>query len=304
VTERDKDHIQFGLENNIDIIAVSFVRKAEDILEVRTILEENKAEHIQIISKIENEEGVSNLNEIIEVSDGIMVARGDLGVEIPIEGVPLVQREIIEKCNAAGKPVIVATHMLESMQVNPRPTRAEVSDISTAVLQSTDILMLSGETAVGKFPLESVRMMVTVTEKTESSIDFSEQFYKRKARQATDVTEIISQAVVSTSLELNAKAIITPTESGFTARMVSKYRPKAPIIAITQHVHVLTKLCLLWGVIPVMGIKVDTTDEMFESSVNNSLKTGLIENGDYVVISAGVPIGEAGTTNLIKVQQI
>lgn len=304
ITEKDVHHILFGLDNRIDIIAVSFVRKAEDILEVRRILKENKAEHIQIISKIENEEGVSNMNEIIEVSDGIMVARGDLGVEIPVEDVPLVQREIIEKCNSVGKPVIVATHMLESMQVNPRPTRAEVSDISTAVLQGTDVLMLSGETAAGKYPVESVSMMARVAEKAESIFDFSEQFLKRKAQQATNVTEIISQAVVSSSLELNAKAIITPTESGFTARMVSKYRPKAPIIAITQHYHVLQKLCLLWGVIPILGTKAVTTDEMFESAINNSIKTGLVEKGDFVVISAGVPIGEAGTTNLIKVHQI
>ncbi|MNI17862.1 Pyruvate kinase [compost metagenome] len=304
VTERDVQHIQFGLKNGIDIIAVSFVRKAEDILEVRRILEENNSEHVQIISKIENEEGLLNLDEIIAVSDGIMVARGDLGVEIPMEEVPLVQREIIDKCNAAGKPVIVATHMLESMQVNPRPTRAEVSDVSTAVLQGADVVMLSGETAAGKYPVESVRTMATVAEKAETMINYAEQFSARKAKQTANITEVISQAAVSSSLELDAKAILTPTESGFTARMVSKYRPKAPIIAITQNVHVLQKLCLLWGVIPILGNKVTTTDEMFDSAVSRGCATGLIGKGDYVIISAGVPIGKQGTTNLIKVQQV
>ncbi|SDG33059.1 pyruvate kinase [Fontibacillus panacisegetis] len=304
ITERDVRHIMFGLENGIDIIAVSFVRKVEDILEVRRILKERNAEHIQIISKIENEEGVANLDGIIEVSDGIMVARGDLGVEIQVEEVPLVQREIIVKCNTVGKPVIVATHMLESMQINPRPTRAEVSDVSTAVLQGADVLMLSGETAAGKYPVESVRTMATVAEKAETSIDYSEQFALRKIMKSANVTEIISQAAASSSLELNAKAIITPTESGFTARMVSKYRPKAPIIAITRHPHVMMKLCLMWGVIPVMGSEVRSTDEMFASAIENSCKTGLLKDGDFVVISAGVPIGKSGSTNLIKIQQI
>jgi len=304
ITERDVHHIMFGLENGIDIIAVSFVRKAEDILEVRRILKEKNAEHIQIISKIENEEGVTNLDGIIEVSDGIMVARGDLGVEIQVEEVPLVQRDIISKCNAVGKPVIVATHMLESMQINPRPTRAEVSDVSTAVLQGADVLMLSGETAAGRYPAESVRTMARVAEKAESTINYSEQFALRKKMGSTNVTEIISQAAVSSSLELNAKAIIAPTESGFTARMVSKYRPKAPIIAITQHPQVMQKLCLMWGVLPVMGDKVRSTDEMFASAIENSCKTGLLKDGDFVVISAGVPIGQSGSTNLIKIQKI
>lgn len=304
ITERDVNHIQFGLENQIDIIAVSFVRKAEDILEVRRILKGNKAEQVQIIAKIENEEGVSQLDEIIEVSDGIMVARGDLGVEIPVEDVPLVQKKIVEKCNRAGKPVIVATHMLDSMQVNLRPTRAEVSDVSTAVLQGADVVMLSGETAAGKYAIESVRTMAKVTEKVESEMDYTEQFTTRKAHQTTNITEVISQAAVSSSFELNAKAIITPTESGYTARMVSKYRPKAPIIAITQHPDVFRQLCLLWGVIPVLGDNVLNTDDMFDSAVKNSCQTGLIHKGDYVIISAGVPIGTAGTTNLVKVQQM
>ncbi|WP_028612824.1 pyruvate kinase [Paenibacillus harenae] len=304
VTERDVKHIHFGLKHNVEIIAASFVRKAEDILEIRNILEEAGAGHVQIISKIENEEGMTNLDAIIEASDGIMVARGDLGVEVPIEDVPMMQREMINKCNLVGKPVIVATHMLESMQVNPRPTRAEVSDVANAVLQGADVVMLSGETAAGKYPVQSVRTMASIAGKAEMMIDYNEQFTKKRSQHSTDITEVISQGVVSSSLELNAKAILTSTESGFTARMVSKYRPQAPIIAITQHDHVLAKICLLSGVIPVKGDAVTTTDEMFESATRNAAATGLIVPGDTIVLSAGVPLGQAGATNLIKVAQV
>jgi len=304
VTEKDLRHIQFGIDNHIDIIAVSFVRKGEDIVEVRRILEENFAAHVQIISKIENEEGVSKLDEIIQVSDGIMVARGDLGVEIPVEDVPIVQIDIINKCNLAGKPVIVATHMLESMQINPRPTRAEVSDVANAVLQGADVLMLSGETAAGKYPVQSIATMATVALKAENMFDYHECFTRISTLQTTSITEIISQAVVSSSLDLNAKAIITPTESGFTARMVAKYRPKSQIIAITPHDHILMKLCLLRGVVPIKGIKATSTDEMFESSIHSAITADLIQDGDYVVISAGVPIGKSGATNLMKIHQL
>jgi pyruvate kinase len=308
ITKRDVRHIHFGLKHKIDIIAVSFVRKAEDILEVRRILSEQGASNVQVISKIENEEGLTNLEEIIEVSDGIMIARGDLGVEIPVEDVPLVQQRMIEKCNEAGKPVIVATHMLDSMQTNPRPTRAEVSDVTAAVLQGADILMLSGETAVGKYPVESVAAMATIAVKAESMFDYSEQFIqkqkKRRHKPNSNMTEIVSQAVVGASLELNAKSIITPTESGFTARMVSKYRPKSPIIAVTRHRHTYLKLCLLWGVIPVLGSSAATTDEMLDSALQHSRKTGLLAEGDYVVITAGVPIGQSGNTNVIKIHRM
>ncbi len=303
VTDKDVRHIQFGIDNQIDIIAVSFVRKAEDIIEVRRILEESHAEHIQIISKIENEEGVTNLEEILQVSDGIMVARGDLGVEIPVEDVPIVQIDMITKCNLAGKPVIVATHMLESMQINPRPTRAEVSDVANAVLQGADVLMLSGETAAGKYPVQSIATMAKVAQKAEQSFDYHGHFAKISALQTTNITEVISQAAVGSSIDLDANVIITPTESGFTARMVSKYRPKSMIVAITQYDHILMKLCLLRGVIPIKGNQVTTTDEMFESTINSGVTAGLIHKGDYVVISAGVPIGKGGT-NLIKVHQV
>lgn len=304
VTDRDVRHIKFGLEHSVEMIAVSFVRKADDIREVRRILEEQNAGHVQIISKIENEEGVDDLDAIIEASDGIMVARGDLGVEIPIEDVPMIQKKIIDKSNLAGKPVIVATHMLESMQVNPRPTRAEVSDVYNAVIQGADVVMLSGESAAGKYPVESVQTMAAIAQKAESMIDYRVQFDKKREQHATNITEVISQSVVSASLELDAKAIITSTESGFTARMVSKYRPQAPILAVTHHKHVLTRLCLLSGVFPFQGEKVTTTDEMFDSVIRNTSKTGYIQPGDTVVLSAGLPLGQAGTTNLIQIQQV
>lgn len=304
VTERDKQHIQFGVAAGVDMIAMSFVRKAEDVLHVRQLLEQAGAGHIQIISKIENEEGVDNLDGIIETSDGIMVARGDLGVEIPAEDVPMIQKQMIDKCNAAGKPVIVATQMLDSMQVNPRPTRAEVSDVANAVLQGADAIMLSGETAAGNYPLESVKMMATIAQRTESTINYEDQFTaKRNAHPAT-TTEVISQAVVATSLQLATSAIVTPTESGFSARMVSKHRPKAPIIAITAHDHVMKRLTLVRGVTPLKGEPVTSTDDLFDMSIQRAVEARLIQRGDYIVISAGVPIGKAGATNLIRIHEV
>jgi len=304
VTERDVMHIDFGIKEGIDMIAMSFVRKAEDVLEVRQILEDNNAGHIQIISKIENQEGVDNLDSIIEASDGIMVARGDLGVEIPAQDVPSIQKEMIDKCNKAGKPVIVATQMLDSMQVNPRPTRAEVSDVANAVLQGADAIMLSGESAAGKYPLESVKMMTLIAERTESTINYGDGYTQQLTQQSNSMTEVISHAVVSSSLQIDAKAILTPTESGFTARMVSKHRPKAPIIAITPNEKTLRKLTLVRGVTPVKGEYVSTTDEMFSSAIRNSLRTNLVKQGDYVIISAGIPSGRAGATNLINIHVV
>ncbi|GGA32829.1 pyruvate kinase [Paenibacillus physcomitrellae] len=304
VTERDVRHIHFGLEQGIEMIAASFVRRGDDIREIRKILLEHDAGHIQIISKIENGEGIENLDDIIEASDGIMVARGDLGVEVPVEDVPMLQKEMIEKCNFAGKPVIVATHMLESMQVNPRPTRAEVGDVFNAVMQGADVVMLSGESAAGKYPVKAVQTMATVAKKAESVLNYQEQFNRKRMQHPSDITEVISQSAVNASLELKAEAIIVSTESGFTARMVSKYRPEAPIIAVTPQRHVLPQICLLSGVIPVLGDKVATTDDMFESAIRNAMATGYIHKGDTIVLSAGLPIMQAGTTNLVKVQKI
>jgi len=304
VTERDIMHIKYGVGEKIDIIAPSFVRRAEDILQIRGLLEELGAPHIQIISKIENEEGVDNLDAIIEASDGIMVARGDLGVEIPVEEVPMIQRQMIEKCNRAGKPVIVATHMLDSMQVNPRPTRAEVSDVANAVIQGADSVMLSGESAAGKYPVESVATMSNIALKAESMLDYKAEFLQRTRYQPATTTEVISQAVVSSSLELGVKAILTPTESGFTARMVSKYRPQAPVVAIAYDDKALMRLCLLWGVVPVKGSKELSTDALIAAAVGHGRDSGLIASGDHVVITAGTPMGKSGTTNLIKIEQV
>lgn len=242
ITEKDTNDILFGIEQDIDFIAASFVRKASDVQEIRELLEKNNASHIQIISKIENQQGVDNLDEILEASDGLMVARGDLGVEIPAEDVPLAQKLMIQKCNVAGKPVITATQMLDSMQRNPRPTRAEASDVANAILDGTDAIMLSGETAAGKYPVESVLTMSRIAEKAESALNHHEIFMKQQTAQETTVTEAISQSVAISALDLNAKAIISSTVTGHTARVVSKYRPKAPIIAVTTQERTMRQL--------------------------------------------------------------
>lgn len=300
-TKKDISDIEFGIENGIDYIAASFIRKAEDVHEIRRILEKNNAHHIQIISKIENQEGLDNIDEIIEVSDGIMVARGDLGVEIPTEMVPLAQKEMISKCNKVGKPVITATQMLDSMMRNPRPTRAEVTDVANAIFDGTDAIMLSGETAAGKYPVEAVRTMANIAERTEQSLDYEAILKRRASDKETSVTYAVSHATCNTAHDLGASAIISATSSGFTARMVSKFRPKAPIIAATTRPEILRRLVLVWGVKPVLIKDVNSTDEIFELSIDKAKEHGYIENGDLVVITAGVPVGVSGATNLIKV---
>ncbi|RKN85505.1 pyruvate kinase [Paenibacillus ginsengarvi] len=304
ITEKDANDIIFGIEQGVDFIAASFVRKASDVLEIRQLLEEHNAPHIQIISKIENQEGVHNLDEILAVSDGLMVARGDLGVEIPAEEVPLVQKRMIKQCNLVGKPVITATQMLDSMQRNPRPTRAEASDVANAIFDGTDAIMLSGETAAGKYPVESVLTMSRIAERAESALEYREIFVRQSSAQQTTITEAISQSVANSALDLDAKAIITPTESGYTARMVSKYRPKSQIIAVTRSEQVMRRLCLIWGVVPIQGEEARNTDEMFQLAVDDSIKAGLIRLGDLVIITAGVPVGRSGTTNLMKVHHV
>lgn len=299
VTNKDKEDFLFGIKQRVDFIAASFVRKAADVLEIRRILEENNGD-IHIISKIENAEGVENIDEIIEVSDGIMVARGDLGVEIPAEQVPIVQKMIIRKCNKAGKPVITATQMLDSMIRNPRPTRAEASDVANAIFDGTDATMLSGETASGSYPVESVKMMARIAENIESSLRFEEMLSSFETPEAT-TTDAISSATCNIALDLGAAAIITATRSGYTARAVSKYRPKAPIIAATPIKSVHRKLLLSFGVFPIHVPEISTTDEMIDSSVAGALDAGLITSGDLVVITAGSPVGVVGTTNLLKI---
>ncbi|RSD27699.1 pyruvate kinase [Mesobacillus subterraneus] len=304
ITEKDAQDILFGIEQGVDFIAASFVRRATDVLEIRQLLEENNGSHIQIIPKIENQEGVDNINEILEVSDGLMVARGDLGVEIPAEEVPLVQKDLIKKCNTLGKPVITATQMLDSMQRNPRPTRAEASDVANAIFDGTDAIMLSGETAAGQYPVEAVQTMHNIASRAEQALNHKELLSARSKDTEHNITDAIGQSVAHTALNLDVNAIITPTESGHTARMISKYRPKAPIIAATSNEHVLRRLALVWGVYPQLGQKAETTDEMLAVAVEESVNSGLVSHGDLVVITAGVPVGEAGTTNLMKIHVV
>ena len=300
LTPKDVSDIEFGIEQGIDFIAASFVRKASDVLAIREILERNNATNIQIISKIENQEGVDNLDEILKVSDGIMVARGDLGVEIPTEEMPIVQKMMIKKCNELAKPVITATQMLDSMIRNPRPTRAEVTDVANAIYDGTDAIMLSGETAAGKYPVEAVKMMATIAKRTEETLDYT-QLLQENAKNNNTVTDAISHATCSTAVDLNASAIISSTSSGYTARMVSKFRPKSPIIATTQDDRVMRQVSLSWGVYPVKCEQAGNTDEVIENSIEAAKSAGYIGNGELVVITAGVPVGVSGTTNLIKV---
>ncbi len=300
ITEKDRKDIEFGIEQGIDFIAASFVRKAGDVLAIREILEANNATDIHIISKIENQEGVDNIDEILQVSDGLMVARGDLGVEIPTEEIPIAQKMMIRKCNELGKPVITATQMLDSMIRNPRPTRAEVTDVANAIYDGTDAIMLSGETAAGKYPLEAVKTMATIAKRTEETLNYNE-ILKYKGLNEVNITNAISHATCTTAIDLKASAIVTATASGHTARMVSKFRPEAPIIAATTTEKVMRKLALTWGVYPILSTTGVSTDEVIDQSIKSSLEAGYIKSGELVVITAGVPVGVAGTTNLIKV---
>lgn len=300
VTEKDVSDIRFAVEQGFDFIAASFIRSAADVLAVKRVLEENDSE-IQIIAKIENHQGVENIDEIIKVADGIMVARGDMGVEIPTEEVPLIQKMIIQKCNKAGKPVITATQMLESMMTNPRPTRAEATDVANAIFDGTDAIMLSGETAAGRYPEESVKMMDRIAVRTERALGFGELLGRKEISPLRTVTDAISHATCSTALDLGAKAIITSTKSGHTARMVSKYRPKARIIAVTPKMDVVRRMTLVWGVMPLLVAETTGTDEMIASAIETALAANLINCGDLVVITAGIPVGVPGTTNLLKV---
>lgn len=304
ITEKDARDIEFGIKEDVDFIAASFVRRPSDVLEIRELLEKNDAEHIQIIPKIENREGVDNIDDILEVSDGVMVARGDLGVEIPSEDVPLVQKKLIQKCNTAGKPVITATQMLDSMQRNPRPTRAEASDVANAIFDGTDAIMLSGETAAGHYPLESVQTMSRIALKAETALDHKLLLSSRAKSVDMTITDAISQSVTHTAMNLSVSAIITPTESGHTARMIAKYRPKAAIVAVTFSERVNRQLSLVWGTYSVIGEKVQSTDEMLDTAIDRGLSTNLLERGSRVIITAGVPVGESGTTNLMKVHVI
>jgi len=304
LSDKDIEDIRFGVEMGVDFVAGSFIRKAEDVLHIRRVIEEAGG-HQQIISKVESQEGFDNLESILQVSDGLMVARGDLGVEVPTEEVPLMQKRMIERANAMGKPVITATQMLESMVTRPRPTRAEASDVANAIMDGTDAVMLSAESAAGKFPVEAVRTMANIARRTEAALDHSHMLMSRgRFGRMDSVTEAISHATVTTAHDLGAAAIVSATTSGFTARMVSKYRPACPIIAVTPDPRVARQLRLVWGVVPIVRPEAEGTDDLTQRAVEGALISGLVKNGDLVVITAGLPVGVQGTTNLLKVHTV
>ena len=304
ISERDQADILFGIKAGFDFIAASFVRNAQDVQQLRDLLKENGGENIKIISKIENAEGVNNIEEIIRVSDGIMVARGDMGVEIPFEKVPKIQKDIIKKVYYSGKMVITATQMLESMTENPRPTRAEATDVANAIYDGTSAIMLSGETAAGKYPVEAVRTMAKIAIETENDIDYNGRFRRFVENSIRNVAKAISHATCTTAYDLEAAAIITVTESGQTARMISKYRPEMPIVGCTVNKKVYHQLALSWGVTPILCEAQDTADALFDHAVNPAKQEKLISDGNLVVITAGVPLGIPGTTNILKVQTV
>ena len=303
ITEKDRADIIFGIENDIDYIAASFVRRASDVQEIRDLLEEHNATHIQIIPKIENQEGIDNIDEILALSDGLMVARGDMGVEIAAEEVPIVQKMLIKKCNTLGKPVITATQMLDSMQRNPRPTRAEVGDVANAIFDGTDAVMLSGESAAGDYPVEAVRTMANICVRTEQEIRVRDKF-KLKAFDETDVAEAIGRSVAHTAKNLKVKTIVAATESGHTPKMISKFRPDATILGVTSSERQQRALALIWGVKPVIVERAHSTDEMFEICMQAVRENHNAQEGDLVIITAGVPLGIKGTTNMMKVARV
>lgn len=303
LSDKDIADLNFGIDQKVDFIAASFVRSAQDVLDIRKILESREA-NIDIIAKIESQAGVDNLDEIIKVADGVMVARGDLGVEIPAEEVPLVQKRIIQECNKAGKVVIIATQMLDSMINNPRPTRAEVSDVANAVLDGADAIMLSGESAAGRYPVEAVETMSRVAARTEKVLPYHDLLRAKRLQGPSSVTDAISFATCATAASLGIDSIITSTTTGATARMVSKYRPRADIIAATSDPAVMRKLMMVWGVYPVLTRPATGTDEIIDAALDRCLDKQYIQQGDMVVLTAGSPAGLTGSTNLIKVHVV
>lgn len=304
MSQKDIDDILFGIEQDVDFIAASFVRSADDIMEVKHLLERNGGSDINIIAKIENAEGVENIDSIIRASHGIMVARGDMGVEIDMQDLPVIQKQLIKKTYRAGKVVITATQMLDSMIRNPRPTRAETTDVANAIYDGTSAIMLSGETAIGKYPVETVKTMASIAERTENDIDYIRRLARMEFDSRMDVTNAISHATCTTAHDLGASAIIALTYSGGTAMQLSKFRPQCPIIAPTLSVKARRQLNLSWGVIPIMSETRSNTDELFDHAVECAQTTGLVKNGDLVVITGGAPMGVAGTTNIMKVHLV
>ena len=302
LTEKDANDIRFGIEQGVDFIAASFVRRASDVLAIREILEEGNASHIQIIPKIENQEGIDNIDEILEVSDGLMIARGDMGIEIPVENVPAVQKMLIKKCNELGKPVVTATQMLDSMQNNPRPTRAEVTDVANAIYDGTDAIMLSGETAAGDYPVITVQTMSRIAIRTEQAIAEMGTNKFSLPGDKDDITEAIGRSVVHTAKNTGIETIVASTVSGYTARKISKYRPNAYIVALTFSEQQARSLALTWGVYPVVEEHPENTDEMFELANKAAKESEFAKEGDTIIVTAGV--GQQGTTNLMKIQKV
>ena len=302
ISKKDKDDIEFAVQEGFDYIAASFTRTADDILEIRRILEENHCDYIKIIAKVENDQGIKNVDEILRVADGVMIARGDMGVEIPLEEVPSIQKKLIRKAFETGKPIITATQMLDSMMKNPRPTRAETSDVANAIYQGTSAIMLSGETASGQYPVEALKTMVKIALRTEADIDYDERFKRRSIEDRTDITNAVSHATCTTAVDLHAAAIITVTKSGRTVGMIAKHHPGCMIIGCCMDDYVCRQLNLYWGVQPLLLPKEEDADALFNSAVTAAEDAGLVSRGDLTVLTAGVPLGVTGTTNLIKVQ--
>ncbi len=302
ISKKDKEDILFAVEEGFDYIAASFTRTADDILEIRRILEENGCNFIKIIAKVENDQGIKNAEEILRVADGIMIARGDMGVEIPLEEVPSIQKRLIRLAFETGKPIITATQMLDSMMKNPRPTRAETSDVANAIYQGTSAIMLSGETASGLYPVEALKTMVKIALRTEADIDYDAHFKRRSIPERTDITNAVSHATCTTAVDLHAAAIITVTKSGRTVGMVAKHHPGCMIIGCCMDDYVCRQLNLYWGVQPLLLKKEEDADALFNSAVAAAEEAGLVSRGDLTVLTAGVPLGVTGTTNLIKVQ--
>ena len=304
VTEKDKDDLILGCKMEVDFIAASFVRKASDVLEIRDLLNSNNGKNIQIIAKIESQEGVNNIDPILSVADGIMVARGDMGVEIPIERVPIIQKNIIKKCNEAGKIVITATQMLDSMIRNSLPTRAEACDICNAIFDGTDAIMLSGESASGLYPIEAARTMSKIAKETEAHLDYNYLNQRLKEPAMYDFAEAISYSTCRTSNVLNAKAIVAATNSGSTAKLVSKYKPKCPIIAITPHSDVMRGLSLNFGVLPVLCQQFATTDDILTEAKTVVKSLNIAQEGDDIIVAAGMPTNYTGGTNMLKIEKV
>lgn len=301
LSQKDCDDLLFGIQEGFDFVAASFTRTADDILEMRKLLNDNGGRDIQIIAKIENQQGVDNIDAIIEVADGIMIARGDLGVELPLEDIPVIQRDIIQKVYRSGKKVITATQMLDSMMVHPRPTRAETTDVANAIFQGTSAIMLSGETAAGKYPIEALKTMVRIAVHTEDNIDYNEIFKNEQLLEELDITTAISHATCTTAIDLKAKAILVVSKTGRTARMISKYRPACPIGAGSTSEQVCRQLSLSWGVFPMKVREEYSSEILCLRAVEAAEKNGLVEEGDMVVFAGGIPLGIPGRTNLIRV---